>query len=146
MPKLIRRLQEYERFKQAAEDINELPQLGRDVFPVVVEAPHKHVDQPPPDVDLKEVLLALKDVLHRADMFTSHHVAREPLSLRERMSRVLESVSTRTLHPVHRPVRYQRGSPGGGGHLHGGARTHQAAAYRAGAGRVFRADSRQGAR
>jgi len=91
---LIRRLQEYERFKQAAEDINGLPQLGRDVFPVVVEAPYKHIDQPPPDVDLKEVLLALKDVLHRADMFTSHHVAAEPLSLRERMSRVLQSVSS----------------------------------------------------
>lgn len=91
---LIRRLQEYERFKQAAEDIEALPQLGRDVFPVVVDVPHKHVDQDPPDVDLKEVLLALKDVLHRADMFSSHHVAREPLSLRERMSRVLESVNT----------------------------------------------------
>ena len=89
---LIRRLQEYERFKQAAEDINELPQLGRDVFPVHVEAPHKHVDQAPPDVDLKEILLALKDVLHRADMFSSHQVTREPLSMRERMSRVLESV------------------------------------------------------
>ena len=91
---LIRRLQEYERFKQAAEDINELPQIGRDVFPVVAEVPFKHVDQKPPDVDLKEVLLALKDVLHRADMFSSHHIAREPLSLRERMSRVLECVTT----------------------------------------------------
>ena len=90
---LIRRLQEYERFKQAAEDISELPQLGRDVFPVVAEAPHKHIDQPPPDVDLKEVLLALKDVLHRADMFTSHQVVRDALSMRERMSRVLGTVS-----------------------------------------------------
>ncbi|MCB1734024.1 MAG: segregation/condensation protein A [Chromatiaceae bacterium] len=90
---LIRRLQEYERFKQAAEDIGELSQLGRDVFPVSVAVPYKHVDQTPPDVDLKEVLLALKDVLHRADLFSSHHVSREPLSLRERMSRVLESVA-----------------------------------------------------
>jgi segregation and condensation protein A len=90
---LIRRLQEYERFKQAAEDINSLPQVGRDVFPVVVEVPYKHIDQAPPDVELREVLLALKDVLHRADMFSSHHVAREHLSLRERMSRVLEAVS-----------------------------------------------------
>jgi segregation and condensation protein A len=89
---LIRRLQEYERFKQAAEDLNELPQLGRDVWPVSAEAPHKHVDQKPPDVDLKEILLALKDVLHRADMFSSHHVTMEPLSVRERMSRVLEAV------------------------------------------------------
>ena len=89
---LIRRLQEYERFKQAAEDINGLPQLGRDVYPVRVEAPHKHFEQEPPEVDLREVLLALKDVLHRADMFSSHHIAREPLSLRERMSRVLDAV------------------------------------------------------
>ncbi len=90
---LIRRLQEYERFKQAAEDIAGLPQFGRDVLPVVAEVPHKHIDHPPPDVDLKEVLFALKDVLHRADMFSSHHVTREPLSLRERMSRVLEAVN-----------------------------------------------------
>jgi segregation and condensation protein A len=90
---LIRRLQEYERFKQAAEDINALPQLGRDVFPVRVEAPHKRIEQAPPDVDLREVLLALKDVLHRADMFSSHQVTLEPLSLRERMSRVLETVN-----------------------------------------------------
>ena len=89
---LIRRLQEYERFKQAAEDISELPQLGREVLPVVAEAPHKNVFQEPPDVDLKEVLLALKDVLHRADMFSSHHVAREALSMRARMSRVLETI------------------------------------------------------
>jgi segregation and condensation protein A len=91
---LIRRLQEYERFKQAAEDISELPQLGRDVFPVVAETPHKNVFQEPPDVELKEVLLALKDVLRRADMFSSHHIARDPLSMRERMSRVLELVSS----------------------------------------------------
>jgi segregation and condensation protein A len=90
---LIRRLQEYERFKQAAEDLQEHPQVGRDVFPTVVEVPDKHLDRPPPEVDLKEVLLALRDVMHRADLFSSHHVSREPLSLRERMSRVLEVVT-----------------------------------------------------
>ena len=90
---LIRRLQEYERFKQAAEDINELPQLGRDVFPVVAETPHKNVFQEPPEVDLKEILHALKDVLHRADMFTSHQIAREGLSMRARMSRVMDMVT-----------------------------------------------------
>lgn len=90
---LIRRLQEYERFKQAAEDINEMPQVGRDVWPVAVEAPHKHCEQTPPDVDLKEVLLALKDVLHRADLFSSHQVTLDPLSVRERMSRILEATA-----------------------------------------------------
>ena len=93
---LIRRLQEYERFKQAAEEIGELPQLGRDVFPVDTAMPYKHVEQDPPDVDLKEILLALKDVMHRADMFSSHHVTREPLSLRARMTRVLETVNRET--------------------------------------------------
>ncbi|MEJ2576709.1 MAG: segregation/condensation protein A, partial [Gammaproteobacteria bacterium] len=61
--------------------------------PTVVEVPDKHLDRPPPEVDLKEVLLALRDVMHRADLFSSHHVSREPLSLRERMSRVLEVVT-----------------------------------------------------
>ena len=93
---LIRRLQEYERFKQAAEDLDELPQLGRDLHSVKVDAPHKNLDLPPPDVDLKEILLALKDVMNRADMFTSHHIQQEPLSLRERMSRVLETVNSST--------------------------------------------------
>ena len=89
---LIRRLQEYERFKQAADDINELPQMGRDLHAVSVDVPYKNNEQVPPEVDLKEILLALKDVMHRADMFSSHQVAREELSLRERMTQVLDSV------------------------------------------------------
>jgi len=91
---LIRRLQEYERFKQAAEDLDALPHLGRDVFQAEVSVPDKHVEQRPPDVDLREILLALKDVFHRADLFTSHRVEREPLSVRERMSRVLSAVNS----------------------------------------------------
>ena len=96
---LIRRLQEYERFKQAAEEIGELPQMGRDIFPVTTTMPFKHVEQDPPEVDLKEVLLALKDVMHRADMFSSHQVTREPLSLRARMTRVLDTVDRETFSP-----------------------------------------------
>lgn len=91
---LIRRLQEYERYKQAAEDINELPQMGRELHPVEIAVPYKHVEQDPPEVDLREILLALKDVLHRADMFTSHHVQKETLSLRERMTQVLDTVGS----------------------------------------------------
>lgn len=90
---LIRRLQEYERFKRAAEDIDQLPRLGRDVFNVAAQAPDYQRAVQHPDVDLREVLLALKDVLHRADMFESHQVSREKLSTRERMTSVLESLS-----------------------------------------------------
>jgi segregation and condensation protein A len=89
---LIRRLQEYERYKQAAEDMDELPRMGRDLFPARVAVPDKHIERRPPDVDLREILLALKEVMQRADMFTHHHIAMETLSVRERMSAVLESL------------------------------------------------------
>jgi len=91
---LIRRLQEYERFKQAADDINELSQMGKDNFQTEVAFPDKHTDHAPPDIEMKEMLLALRDVLHRADMFTKHQISKETLSLRERMSRVLETVKS----------------------------------------------------
>lgn len=87
---LIRRLQEYERFKTAAEDINSLPRIGRDVQPITIEMPSRATEKPQPDVDLKELLLALGEVFRRADMFESHQVEREKLSTRERMSQVLE--------------------------------------------------------
>ena len=89
---LVRRLQEYERFKQAAQDIDALPRLERDCFPVHADVPAGHVPRIPPTVELVEVLLALREVMGRADLFTSHRVERESLSLRERMSQVLERV------------------------------------------------------
>ena len=109
---LIRRLQEYERFKQAAADLHQLPQLGRDVFPVQVEVPDKRIGRKPPEVDLKELLLALRDVLKRADMFSSHHIAREPLSLRERMSRVLEAVAPDRFTDFHQLFDISEGREG----------------------------------
>src|SRR5690554_2672321 len=90
---LIRRLQEYERIKAAAEDLDELPRLGRDFYSaqvVAAEAPARRI---PPEVDLAEVLLAMAEVLRRADLFESHQVSREALSTRERMSRVLNALT-----------------------------------------------------
>jgi segregation and condensation protein A len=89
---LIRRLMEYERFKQAAQDLDALPRLERDLFTAHAELPAGHLRRLPPEVDLREVLIALRGVLARADLFTSHRVEKESLSLRERMSLVLERV------------------------------------------------------
>lgn len=88
---LIRRLQEYERFKKAAEDIDQLPRLERDVFPAEAKRPEYTREKAQPDVDMRELLLALKEVMHRADMFESHQISREKLSTRERMANVLDS-------------------------------------------------------
>lgn len=87
---LIRRLQEYERFKAAAEDIDELPRVGRDLQVPRLEAPEARARKLLPDVSLEELLVSMAEVLRRADMFESHQVTREALSTRERMSEVLE--------------------------------------------------------
>jgi segregation and condensation protein A len=90
---LIRRLQEYERYKQAAEDIDNLPRLGRDLFQAEADVPDRIIQRRPPDVDLREILFALKEVLHRVDMFSHHHVQMEALSVREKMSGILERLN-----------------------------------------------------
>jgi segregation and condensation protein A len=89
---LVRRLQEYERYKKAAEDIDELPRLERDVFVASADAPERKVTEKLPDVTLKELLLAFHDVLKRAEMFSNLHMQREPLSVRQRMSEILTRI------------------------------------------------------
>lgn len=99
---LIRRLQQYEQFKQAAEDLDELPRMHRDFHVARAEPPDRKLSRPDPDVQMKEVLLALADILKRADMFESHHVGRERLSTRERMTQVLDQLRGRPFMPfVH---------------------------------------------
>lgn len=89
---LVRRLQEYERIRRAAEDIDALPRMERDWLTVNVPLPELEISKPEPEVDLREIFHALREVLSRAEMFTHHHIEREPLSVRERMSRILESL------------------------------------------------------
>ena len=87
---LIRRLQEYERFKAAAEGIDGLSRVGRDVIVPKLDAPEARARKLLPDVALEEVLMSMAEVLRRGDMFESHQISREALSTRERMSEVLE--------------------------------------------------------
>lgn len=93
---LVRRLQEYERYKQAAEDLNELPRMERDILQGSAEVTERKVDVKPPDVDMQAVLMAFKDVLSRAEMFARHHIQREPLSVRQRMAEVLSTLTGET--------------------------------------------------
>ena len=95
---LIRRLQEYERYKKAAEDIDAMPRQDRDFFPVRVDPGERHVVRVPPPVEMKELLLALKDVLKRADLFGQHNIKRETLSVRARMSDVLNLLLDNEFH------------------------------------------------
>lgn len=95
---LVRRLQDYERFKQAAEDLDALPRMERDTSPVNAFVPDRSSVKLPPPVQLKEMLLALHDVLKRAELFTGHSIKREALSVRQRMTDVLTRLGDGSFH------------------------------------------------
>lgn len=90
---LVRRLQLYEQFKQAALDIDELPRMDRDTFHVYAEIPEWSAQKPLPDIDFQEMLLALSDVLKRVDMITSHQIHFETITVREAMARILDTIT-----------------------------------------------------
>jgi chromatin segregation and condensation protein Rec8/ScpA/Scc1 (kleisin family) len=91
---LVRRLQEYERFKSAAGDLDALERLERDVLQASADPGERPVVTKLPDITLKELLIVFKEALNRSTMFAHHHVRREPLSVRERMSMVLVTLQT----------------------------------------------------
>ena len=86
---LVRRLQEYERFKRAAEGIDQLPRVDRDVHVASAELERRRPGRSLPEVTLQEMILAFREVVQRAEMFAHHHVQRERLSVRARMSDIV---------------------------------------------------------
>ncbi len=97
---LIRRLQEYERFKQAAEDIDLMPRMDRDLQMAKAALPKIEKVQADPHVELDEILKCLSRVLHRAEMFEHHHIQFETLSTREKMSEILTRITEHKFVPL----------------------------------------------
>jgi segregation and condensation protein A len=95
---LVRRLQEYERFKKAAEDIDGMPRLDRDLAVASAFVSDRNVIRLPPPVELRELLLALKDVLKRAELYGRHAIQREALSVRHRMGEILRRLGDGGFH------------------------------------------------
>ena len=109
---LVRRLQEYERFKRAADDLDHLPRLERDVHLAQAELVERQLAPLLADVTLKEMLLAFTDVIQRAAMFAHHHVQRERLSVRQRMSEIVERLQGGELVDFARLFRIEEGRMG----------------------------------
>ena len=95
---LVRRLQEYERFRQAAEDLDRLPRMERDTSPVQVHMPERSHLREPPQVEMRELLLALADVLRRVDLNAQVAIRRDALSVRQRMSELLDRLGDGQFH------------------------------------------------
>jgi len=98
---LVRRLQEYERFKQAAENMDELPRTGRDFALTEAHIEDRSAVRLPVEVDLKDLLFALKEVIGRAELFSDHHITQEPLSVRERMSSIIDRLRDNPFMKFH---------------------------------------------
>jgi segregation and condensation protein A len=109
---LIRRLQEYERFKQAAQSLDMIPRLERDTWIANAEFNDRRVVRVLPEITLKELLLAFKDVATRSEMFAHHHIHREPLSMRARMSDILASLKAHEFVEFVRLFRPEEGRMG----------------------------------
>lgn len=97
---LIRRLQEYERFQKAAEALERLPQVGRDVFPVGLPADEIEPSRPAPEVELRDLIDALREALARSRMYSHHEIEREALSVRACMSRLLDRLRDGGYHDL----------------------------------------------
>ena len=91
---LVRRLQEYERYRKAAEELDRRPRLGREVHLAVVAFTGKQARRPQPKVTLTELLDAFQRVLERAELYRHHHVLRERLSVRERMTQIMARIDS----------------------------------------------------
>jgi len=89
---LVRRLQEYERFKKVAMDIDELPRVGRENFEASVDVIREKKEKPEPEVEIRDILLAFKDILKQVDIQKHHEIEREEISIRERMTHVLSKI------------------------------------------------------
>ena len=109
---LVRRLQEYERFKRAAERIDALPRLERDVWSVSAELQERRLVRTLPQITLQEMLVAFKDVVARAEMFAHHRIQREPLSVAQRMNDILAALAAGAFVPFMQLFRPEEGRMG----------------------------------
>lgn len=87
---LVRKLQIYEQFKQAAETLDTLPRCERDIFRITLVAQGLQSIIRPPDVVLSALTDAMRALVTRQGHEVNHLIMREPLSVRERMASILE--------------------------------------------------------
>ena len=111
--RLLQQLLEYSKYKSAAEHIDSLPRAERDVDPVRVETAPGQIEVREPEVDLRELVLAMAAILRQSELLEAHQIAREPLSVRERMTKILSAVTTSS-DPVafESLIDHEEGKPG----------------------------------
>ena len=107
---LVKRLLEYEQMKKAAQELDELPQAGRDVIAISVWI-ERTIAERLPQVNPQDLAEAWRTLLHRARMSRHHHISREELSVREHMSGILRALRERRVLEFSELFDAQRGVP-----------------------------------
>ncbi len=109
---LVRRLQEYERIKKAAEDLDEIPRMERDIFIATVDTSTVNIHKCQPEVQLQDIVLALQNVLQRVEQLSHHIITKEPLSVRERMAHIMGRLEDKSSFLFTRLFTRQEGKAG----------------------------------
>ena len=92
---LVRRLLEYERYRKVSEELDQLDRVERDIYPSSVETVQFEKPIVLPDIQLKELVVSFQEVLKKAEMFSTLHFTKEPLSVKERMMTILEKIENK---------------------------------------------------
>lgn len=109
---LMRRLQEYEEYKQGAENLDSLPRCEREIFPATAELLEPKLGTQQPEVTLNILLEKFAQVLVRASTYQRHHIMREMLSVRDRMTIVLDTVQVDNFTDFRNFFRQEEGRAG----------------------------------
>jgi len=109
---LVRRLKEYERFKIAAELLDQLPRVQRDIFLTSVDSPVITQEKPLPQIDLTELIAAFNEIMQRAELLSQHQIQRENLSVRERMAHILTTLQTAKFIEFNQLFTFKEGRQG----------------------------------
>ena len=91
---IVRRLREFDRIKRVAEQLDEIPRMEREFFPVEVDSNLPPDERPLPEVELNQLMSAFSDVLLGASYREHHQMSAEVLSVSERMADILAQVAS----------------------------------------------------
>jgi segregation and condensation protein A len=92
---LVRRLLEYQKYKQAAEQLGGGDVLGRDVFPRGLPAPTVEGPAPLAGLSLFKLLDAFQSVLSRATVKVDHQIDLERFSITDRINQLVDLLQLR---------------------------------------------------
>ena len=109
---LIRRLQEYQRYKSASESISNLPRIDRDFFLATTSLPRFKDQEAPVEISAKELSEIFHDVSTRPKFSAHHEIHFEELSTQDRIALILSILNKRNVIQFFQTYQKEEGKQG----------------------------------